>query len=647
MRSSSNTISLPIESIVEDEESLSFAHEELMTSLAEKRLSREEADLSANESKGKTKLEISLTKLVRLIANITESHTSAIFVADTKNKILHSLAHHSLSRDFIEGVTIPYGRGLVGWTAENKVRITVCPFENDASTLLYYPSDQSLKSFIAVPILSKDKELFGVIACDSKKSYAFAKITEKILTECAAQAELLINLHQANERLSHGRPHAQQREGIDLEIDKLRLSCSEEDLFENICKIPQTIIERDAFIALVTSHEGYGEPTFYSHSPESRTEHHLLDLVCKNKKIISSERSVHVMPSDDIKARSFLSVPFHVNGEEAGALNILSAAFKPFSTHDIQALEKIALTLGRELERFRSKAIARARQIGPSMLPWNHFLTKGKKLLGEGGTLSLLRLQFDDLLNLESKLGVQICCELHEQLLRFVKQLAPTPMLVSAPYGTSIFVFGETESIESVAKRIKALLSRIHSVNGVSFSKDLNQEMSALILESLNSRIISASRKAVSIEDLLKEVSSTKFSPKVISSPHVEARTPQFYTQVKSPEQTSDQLQKDSGSQSYEEEENEITTSNSLVIDGLTAKKRTQVKPITLEEIYEDEDSHSTKTSPLIPEEIKPFRSGPTQIGVTSRRKTDSKSIEEFVLGDSIPLKGKGNARFW
>ena len=159
MRQSSNSARL--------EQAVNANPEEVTSKLSEQNSS------DVRRSNGKSKLEESLTSLVQLIANITESYSASIFVADTRNRILHSLAFQSLSRDYISNVQIPYGAGLVGWTAENKVRIAVCPFEHDSRTLLYYNTDQSLKSFIAVPILGKNGDLVGVIACDSKKSYAF------------------------------------------------------------------------------------------------------------------------------------------------------------------------------------------------------------------------------------------------------------------------------------------------------------------------------------------------------------------------------------------------------------------------------------------------------------------------------------------
>ncbi|HMO19105.1 MAG TPA: GAF domain-containing protein [Oligoflexia bacterium] len=662
----------------------------------------------ANESKGKTRVEESLTKLNRLIANVTESYTSAIFVADVKNKVLHSLAHHSLSRDYIEGVTIPYGRGLVGWVAENRVRIAVCPFEHDARTLLYYPVDQSLKSFIAVPILSAAKELVGVIVCDSKKSYAFPKITEKILTECAAQANLLINLHQSNEALLRKAPEPKKADGLEKVIDAIRASNSEEELFQVVCTLPQELVSRDAFIALVTSHDGYGEPTFYSHSPESRFEHHLVDLVCKSKKIICSERSVHVLPSDDIRARSFLSVPFHVFGQEAGALNVLSAALRPFSTNDIEALEKIAAVIGRELARLRSAAVARVRQVGPSMLPWSHFSSQVEKRLASGAqNCSLVRIQLFDLPEIEKRIGVEVCAEVHEQLLRFIQQLAPVPALVSAPYGTSIFLFGDKVMLESVVQRVRNILSRIHSVSGSMYKMvgtassvlgNLDSRASAFISESLLIHFSSVGPKDRQIGQLISRLSSGEASSRELVGSGVISGGAGFISGFLQRKQSdfSEPVLENSSS------ENDAISLTDVVSDLDNSDKNKKLdspdKPKVFEPVeniraenlsasewkinssinisknyLESESSHigssQIGSSQIEKSALGSFeRSSSQKVCGSERqnpgiRREEKKSLEEFILGDaassrfsrsdtfqkrsSSAQRGKNNARFW
>ena len=130
----------------------------------------------------------SLDSLARLAANASESFSVGIFLVNPlddftskKERVLVPCGVHTLSRDFVYNAVLPFGRGLVGWVAENSEVISVAPFERDATTLAYYSRDQSLKSFIALPIIGKNGQLIGVLACDSKKSYGYSKITERIL----------------------------------------------------------------------------------------------------------------------------------------------------------------------------------------------------------------------------------------------------------------------------------------------------------------------------------------------------------------------------------------------------------------------------------------------------------------------------------
>ena len=562
--------------------------------------------LTKTSSKKRSRLEDSLEKLAQLISNITESYTTAIFVADQQNKVLHSLAHHSLSRDYIENVTIPFGMGLVGWTAENKVRITVCPFENDASTLLYYPSDQALKSFIAVPILSKNSDLIGVIACDSKKSYAFAKITEKLLTECAAQAQLLIELHLDNQKLSEKAPNPNLKPELEKTFEKLSAAKSEEQLFELLCNVSQNLISRDAFIALVTSHEGYGDATFYSNANESRVEHHLVDLVCKHKKILSTERSVHVLPHDDIRARSFLSAPIIAFNREAGALNVLSAAFKGFSPSDIEALEKLASFIGHELERLRSKAIANSRQVGPTLLPWKHFITQSDLILEKSHTPhSLLRIQLSNLFSLEQALGVKNVAEIHEQLLRFIQQLAPQPMLASSPYGTSTYLFGEASQIEAVSQRIHNIVSKIPQLDSIEFFEPMPHNAASLISDNLE--MLSLPIK-VGTKSIVEVISTKNISKNATPKINQESEVPQAAQTVLPPINSQD-VQKKS-----------TPTSN-------------------FQKIRNGFDQRLSNALKVQEEKNRQFNLG----------KSSQEHIveEDFILGETTETKEVANARFW
>ncbi len=108
----------------------------------------------------------------------------------------------SLSQEVVENAKIFLDSGLIGWVAKHGKSIHVSPFEHDSRTLGVYSSDQQLKSFIGIPIaigeadFAGKTEHTGVIACDSKKSFAFSKVQGKLLEDLAREVANTISLHQ-------------------------------------------------------------------------------------------------------------------------------------------------------------------------------------------------------------------------------------------------------------------------------------------------------------------------------------------------------------------------------------------------------------------------------------------------------------------
>ncbi|NDC39297.1 MAG: GAF domain-containing protein, partial [Proteobacteria bacterium] len=95
----------------------------------------------------------------------------------------------------------PLDAGLIGWVAKHGRSIHVSPFDRSSATLGVYTTDQELKSFIGVPVqIETQPESYGVIACDSKKSFAFSKLQGKLLEELAEQVSCVV--HRAIEKLS-------------------------------------------------------------------------------------------------------------------------------------------------------------------------------------------------------------------------------------------------------------------------------------------------------------------------------------------------------------------------------------------------------------------------------------------------------------
>ncbi|MBP9838055.1 MAG: GAF domain-containing protein [Proteobacteria bacterium] len=426
-------------------------------------------------------LQDNLNQLVALSANITESYTSIIFLADNSKKVLHPAAIHSLSREINPNVQIPFGAGLVGWTAQNLNRISVCPFENDATTLLYYTKDQTLKSFIAIPIVDKNNSLLGVISCDSKKTYAFSKTTEKLLIDCASQVSSIIALHKKSVSARKSASPADQRDTFKEYLDQLSMQKSEQGLLVKAAELPQELIGRDALVVITVDEPGSSSASINSSSNVQIAGSRLLELVSRHKKVLCRERSVHAVSLEDNQGRSFLSVPFHIFNREAGSLNLLSRQHFAFEAEDIQKIETMAAKLGKELESIRLREKFLAPENATGLLPWENFSTVASKTIKEAvsrrDSLVLVRLAITNINQIEDLLGPTSTRNFIFQLMRLIGQVKGSYSLAGHLYGNQILILASREEAPKLMGRFYRLLEKIsiEEVLTAAQSPDSNQ----------------------------------------------------------------------------------------------------------------------------------------------------------------------------
>ena len=152
-----------------------------------------------------------LCRLARFGANISDSHSCFIFLPSrvlhgddqsrqqARQDALELAGFHTLSSDVLERCRLAVDSGIIGWVSKHHQSIHVSPFEHDSRTLGMYRADQKLKSFIGIPIPvaagnSEGRSTSGVIACDSKKSYAFSKLQGKLLEDLAVEVANTLRL---------------------------------------------------------------------------------------------------------------------------------------------------------------------------------------------------------------------------------------------------------------------------------------------------------------------------------------------------------------------------------------------------------------------------------------------------------------------
>ncbi|MCB0344565.1 MAG: GAF domain-containing protein [Bdellovibrionales bacterium] len=403
-----------------------------------------------------------LSELAALVSNVTEAYTAAILVRLPGEDDLRVAGVQTLSRDFNYSAKISPGSGLIGWTLQNASRISVAPFEHDASTLVIYKRDQGLKSFVAIPITNSAGEVLGVISCDSKKNYAFAKLTEKILHDFGVQARSIIELHRALDRRKVVvRPD--QNFLLMETLEKLYQSETEEELLSTSSQIPQEIVERDATITMTTSKNGVGTGSFYS-AGNSHIENRLLELVCRHNKVICSERSVQAKSRDDDQQRSFLSVPFHVMGREAGSINLLSRPFRSFEPAQISVIERLAGAVGATLERLRLRDRFCNQAEPTGLLSWKHFAVKANLLLAEfrkrGANGALIRISIDCFTEIEDVAGVDTATAVINKIIRLLDQVKRQDGAACSLYGHHALLLVDAAHAEKIIHRLRTIMSR-------------------------------------------------------------------------------------------------------------------------------------------------------------------------------------------
>jgi signal transduction protein with GAF and PtsI domain len=141
-------------------------------------------------------------QIIRLVSNVTDSFTTALFLFDADRKHLVLRSFHSLSQHINAELTLQSGDSLIGWVAKNQKPLYIPQFDRDTRNLRLYLRDEKIKSFLAVPVGEE-----GVLCVDSKRNYVFSEKEQKLLQDFA----LLIRRFLEVEAVVEGE---QRRKGI-------------------------------------------------------------------------------------------------------------------------------------------------------------------------------------------------------------------------------------------------------------------------------------------------------------------------------------------------------------------------------------------------------------------------------------------------
>ncbi len=128
-----------------------------------------------------------------------------ILLIDERTQTLSYRVHQGLGKEYVEGVRLRLGEGIIGRVSQSGKAILLEDISNDPRVA--YPAlvnAEGLKAFIAVPLRAKDRVL-GVINVASRMSHSFTENDMYLLHSIGDQLGVAIEQSRLYERLRRAR----------------------------------------------------------------------------------------------------------------------------------------------------------------------------------------------------------------------------------------------------------------------------------------------------------------------------------------------------------------------------------------------------------------------------------------------------------
>ncbi len=293
-------------------------------------------------------LDVELMDMVTLISNSLNTFTSCLFLVEQETGKLKISAVHSLSNHISNNLSLDIGQGMIGWIASNQKPLNIAKYRWDKKHFQMYRKDESINSFLGVPVLNGDK-LLGVLCVDSKKQYVFTTKIQKIVLGFANQISLILKRYDVLEREKSRSEYYERlfyfcRELSNFKEDSefyntvISLSC--EILGADFCII--SLLDKVKNVWKIRAGNGY-----LSEFQKKRTfplNQGLSSVTLKEEKPllipslnISKDRSF-AFCKDEPKwmLKSYIGVKLEIKGEIIGLLHFISKKSNQFAKEDVE-----------------------------------------------------------------------------------------------------------------------------------------------------------------------------------------------------------------------------------------------------------------------------------------------------------------------
>lgn len=195
-----------------------------------------------------------LSNLMEIISNVTDAHTTALFVLEPDAETLSLRTHMSLSHQVQPGASFKIGQGLLGRAAFELKPLTMDLSRETQPKLDLYRRKEDLKAVWLIPLVEGD-DLKGLLYLDSKEQYEFPTKVQKMMTRLVDQ--VLWHLRQETDPVSF--------EGEPADFAALLKWCrflaespDRRALSERFLRIPKNLLQTDAVAVAWFEDDGTG-----------------------------------------------------------------------------------------------------------------------------------------------------------------------------------------------------------------------------------------------------------------------------------------------------------------------------------------------------------------------------------------------------
>lgn len=163
----------------------------LSTTLTRKVREMEKLKWASQVINSRTNLDETLQEILNIGLDLTAAQYGSLELYDPKNThlVTRALAGSEAPLSTLPPLPLDH-RSVVGWVALNKRSQLIADLQNSDWLYVYHPLpvDKKMRSELAVPLLTRDGALEGVLNIESPQPHAFTEIDQQLLETLANQA---------------------------------------------------------------------------------------------------------------------------------------------------------------------------------------------------------------------------------------------------------------------------------------------------------------------------------------------------------------------------------------------------------------------------------------------------------------------------